>query len=138
MTMQIETSLTHYQPTLWTEEEDTFLRGYYGKWSATKIGRILGRTRNMVIGRANRLKLCKPHRRPRRWSPADDLTLLTRYGTDGWSAAELASLLGRTEAAIRVRAQSRGLCRPMSEQGKANLAAAKLIRDSLDRGDGVN
>jgi hypothetical protein len=46
----------------WTDVEVAFLRQHYKTpgWSASKIGDRLGRTREEVIGKANRLKLCKP------------------------------------------------------------------------------
>jgi hypothetical protein len=41
----------------WQPDEDDVLRREWGNISASQIGDLLGRTRNMVIGRARRLKL---------------------------------------------------------------------------------
>jgi hypothetical protein len=57
-----------YKPTrdeqAWTDKETAFLRKHYKTkdWSAADIAVKLGRTRDEVIGRANRLGLCKPPR----------------------------------------------------------------------------
>lgn len=52
-------------PSHWSEAEDQVLFDRYGKpgHSAYSIAVALNRTRNEVIGRANRLGLCKPHPR---------------------------------------------------------------------------
>ena len=44
----------------WSDAETEFLRSTYGKESAARIGKALGRTKNEVIGKANRLGLTKP------------------------------------------------------------------------------
>lgn len=44
----------------WTPEEDAFLRAHYLEWEARRIGNELGKTKNSVIGRANRLGLQSP------------------------------------------------------------------------------
>lgn len=47
------------KPVPWTEEEDKIIHEEWGKLTAKELGKILNRTRNAVIGRANRLKLRK-------------------------------------------------------------------------------
>jgi hypothetical protein len=44
----------------WTDEEDALIAQHYGTRSSTDIAKAIGRTRNMVIGRAGRLGLSKP------------------------------------------------------------------------------
>lgn len=46
----------------WTPEQDDILRLHYRKTSATELAKRFGKTRNAVIGRANRLGLCLPYR----------------------------------------------------------------------------
>lgn len=43
----------------WTDAEDQVIRDKWGEMTATELGHLLNRTRNAVIGRANRLKLRK-------------------------------------------------------------------------------
>jgi GcrA cell cycle regulator len=43
--------------TAWSEQQLTFLRDNWGAISAQQIGDKIGKTRNAVIGQANRLKL---------------------------------------------------------------------------------
>lgn len=53
----------------WTAEETEVLRAEWGSISASQIGDLIGRTRNMVIGRARRLGLKllrKPAQRKRK------------------------------------------------------------------------
>lgn len=52
----------YFKP-VWSEKDDNYLRKFYGDpdHSASKIGRHLKRTRNAVIGRAQRLGLAKPN-----------------------------------------------------------------------------
>ena len=47
---------------MWVDWEDSYLDGNYGVRSAEEIGRHLGRTKNQVIGRANRLGLSSNYR----------------------------------------------------------------------------
>lgn len=46
-------------PPKWKVSEEAFLRDVYGKMSAGRIAEILDRTKNEVIGKANRLGLCR-------------------------------------------------------------------------------
>lgn len=48
--------------TSWTKEQDDFLREQYRQISKKAIGERLGKTKNAIIGRANRLGLTKPYR----------------------------------------------------------------------------
>lgn len=46
----------------WSDKEVAFLRKHYGeRGAARRIAEKLGRTRNEVIGKANRTGLCRPH-----------------------------------------------------------------------------
>lgn len=51
----------YFKP-VWSEKDDAYLRKFYQDpdYSASKIGAHLGRSRNAVIGRAQRLGLSKP------------------------------------------------------------------------------
>jgi hypothetical protein len=46
----------------WTEKEDAILRKHIGHYSMREIGEMLGRTKNSVIGRANRLGIMTGYR----------------------------------------------------------------------------
>lgn len=48
--------------TSWTQEQDDFIRAQYRAISTKAIGERLGKTKNAIIGRANRLGLTKPYR----------------------------------------------------------------------------
>ena len=48
--------------TNWTQEQDDFLREQYRAISTRAIGERLGKTKNAIIGRANRLGITKPYR----------------------------------------------------------------------------
>jgi hypothetical protein len=47
----------------WSIKEDAILRKHVGHYSMRKIGEMLGRTKNSVIGRANRLMLLTGYRK---------------------------------------------------------------------------
>lgn len=46
----------------WTDEQVAYLKENYGKLTARQIGKAIGKTKNSVIGRANRLNLNRSHR----------------------------------------------------------------------------
>jgi len=54
---------------LWTDEEDAVLRANWLVISAAKIGRLVGRSRNAVIGRAHRIDKSNHHKGPRPLKP---------------------------------------------------------------------
>lgn len=58
--------ILHLHATPWTPEEDAVIVENWAKLSATKLGQLLNRSKNSVIGRANRMGMKKGHAYPTR------------------------------------------------------------------------
>ena len=54
---------THPAMKMWTSDEDAFLRKWCGRYAMREIAKMLGRTKNSVIGRANRLGIVTGYRK---------------------------------------------------------------------------
>lgn len=85
----------------WTQQETEFLEKMYGLVSASEIACHLGKTRNMVIGKAYRLGLCRETLN-RRWTDHEKALVEAIYPV--WGAQRAARVTKRSEDAIRAYA----------------------------------
>lgn len=90
--------------TFWTPEEDEYLRQHHATKTYEEIGRMLGRKRTAVAGRAQRLKLKQA---ALVWSPEDDAYLKKNYLR--LSARQIGDTLGKTRNSVIGRANRLGL-----------------------------
>lgn len=96
----------------WTKEEEKILRELYPSAGPAACATRLGRSRNAVRVRAQKLGLQRSHTvgRGRPWTPQEEEYLRRYYRR--LPAREIAAELGRTTSAVHTRARRLDLARP--------------------------
>ncbi len=101
-------------PRRWSEAEDALLRELAGSTDRKEIAQRLGRSRQAVTDRADRLGVMCGDDKLRRWQPEEDNILRSLWKQA--SVAELAAQLGRTVLGVRHRLQKLDLVERRSTQ----------------------
>lgn len=95
---------------LWSAVEDQFLRDNWFIHSASEVAaQMPGRTRNMVIGRANRLGLRKGKKRENRSRSDARNQKIIKLASNGTPITEAVAKVGLSTTAIRDRARTLGV-----------------------------
>ena len=122
----------------WTPDRDAQLRAFWDAGhTGTKIARLMGATKNSIIGRVHRLGF--PKRAipaaltvARLWAPEDDARLRQLYG--GFlNAAQIAERMDRTPSAIKYRATVLGLTFKKASPPRGAVVSGARVRTSRSK-----